>query len=128
LLANWELSESVVCHSATVNVASCTGFGQRSAVRNLAFGNDAQFEKYLRYDVAVAAVENSEPPLHHAMRSIDTDSRLLISLQVAAIAIGCERLLSFETGRLRVVTAGCRFRLACVGLVVGIATVAMPMG
>ena len=41
--------------------------GQRSNVRNLAFGEDASFEKYLGYYVAVAAIENSEPPLHTAL-------------------------------------------------------------
>ena len=41
--------------------------GQRSNVRNLAFGENASFEKYLGYYVAVAAIENSEPPLHSAL-------------------------------------------------------------
>lgn len=41
--------------------------GQRSTVRNLAFGEDAQYETYLGYYVAVTAIKNAEPPLHHAM-------------------------------------------------------------
>ena len=41
--------------------------GQRSNVRNLAFGEDTSFEKYLGYYVAVAAIGNSEPPLHTAL-------------------------------------------------------------
>ncbi|WP_425277754.1 FAD-dependent monooxygenase [Mesorhizobium metallidurans] len=41
--------------------------GQRSNVRNLAFGEDVSFEKYLGYYVAVAAVETSEPSLHTAL-------------------------------------------------------------
>lgn len=41
--------------------------GQRSNVRNLAFGEDASFEKHLGYYVAVAAIEHSEPPLHTAL-------------------------------------------------------------
>lgn len=41
--------------------------GQRSNVRNLAFGEDAPFERYLGYYVAVTAIENSEPPLHTAL-------------------------------------------------------------
>ena len=41
--------------------------GQRSNVRNLTFGEDASFERYLGYYAAVAAIESSEPPLHTAM-------------------------------------------------------------
>ena len=41
--------------------------GQRSNVRNLAFGEDASFERYLGFYVAVAAIENFEPPLHTAL-------------------------------------------------------------
>ena len=41
--------------------------GQSSNVRDLAFGEDASFEKYLGYYVAVAAIENSELPLHTAL-------------------------------------------------------------
>lgn len=41
--------------------------GQRSNVRNLAVGQDASFEKYLGYYVAVAAIETFEPPPHTAL-------------------------------------------------------------
>lgn len=41
--------------------------GQRSNVRNLAFGEDSSFEKYLGYYVAVAAIESSEPAVHTAV-------------------------------------------------------------
>ena len=52
--------------------------GQRSNVRNFAFGEDASFARYLGYYVAVAAIENSEPPLHTALNYSEPGSGIYL--------------------------------------------------